>query len=185
MELAEVPTRNLTYHIVECRLEESRSGLRHRVLQVEQSVTQTEFSGYKRQRIPRSFRSQRRRTAQTGIHLDNPIIFRFGVKSILHVTFAYDADMTDDTDSQFAKLMILAIGQGLARSDNDRLAGMNAQRVEILHVADRDTVIETVAHHFIFHFLPAFQALFHQHLGRERKRFLCQHVQFVLVIAKA
>ena len=34
---------------------------------------------------------------------------------------------------------------------------MDAERIEVLHVADGDAVVVTVAHHFILDFLPAFQ----------------------------
>ena len=62
---------------------------------------------------------------------------------------------------------------------------MDAQRIEVLHITDRDAVVETIPHHFIFHFFPPLQALFHQHLGREREGFFNQHVQFFLIVAEA
>jgi len=62
---------------------------------------------------------------------------------------------------------------------------MDTQRVEVLHVADRDTVVETVAHHLIFHFFPSLQTLFHQHLRREREGFFNQYIQFLLIVAEA
>ena len=61
---------------------------------------------------------------------------------------------------------------------------MDTQRVEVFHVADRDTVVETVAYYFVFYFLPAFQALFYQNLRRERECFFSQYVQFFFVIAE-
>ena len=62
---------------------------------------------------------------------------------------------------------------------------MDAQRVEILHVADGDAVVIPVAHHLVFHFLPAAEALLHQHLRREGESLLYQHVQFLFVVAEA
>ena len=41
MELGEIPTRNLTYHVVESRLKESRGGLGNRVVQLEQTIAHT------------------------------------------------------------------------------------------------------------------------------------------------
>lgn len=41
---------------------------------------------------------------------------------------------------------------------------VNAQWVEVLHVADSDAVISDVSHHLIFHLLPAQQRLLHQDL---------------------
>ena len=42
---------------------------------------------------------------------------------------------------------------------------MDPHRVQILHVADGDAVVRTVAHHLVLDFLPAHQRLFHQDLG--------------------
>ena len=58
VELREVPTGNLDDHIVKGRLEEGTRGLRHRVLQFEESVTQSQFSGDKSQGIARGLRCQ-------------------------------------------------------------------------------------------------------------------------------
>ena len=185
MELAEVPARDFAHHVVERRLEEGRSGLRHRVLQIKQPVSQSELGGHERQRIACSFRRQRGRTAQAGVHFNHAVVFRFGVEGILHVTLAHDTDVADDADGQLAELVILAVGQRLARRNDDALARVDAQRVEVLHVAHRDAVVEAVAHHLVFHLFPSLQALFHKHLRGEREGFLGQHVQFFLIIAES
>jgi len=44
---------------------------------------------------------------------------------------------------------------------------MDAQRVEVLHVADRDAVVEAVAHNLILDLFPALEGFLHQHLGGE------------------
>ena len=93
--------------------------------------------------------------------------------------------MTDNLDSQRTQLVVFRVGQRLRGSNHDRFAGMDAQRVEVLHVADGDAVVITVAHHLVFYLLPAFQRLLHQHLRRESKGFLGQFVKLLLVIAEA
>ena len=125
MELAQVPARNLAHHIVECRLKESRSGFGHRVLQVEQSVAQSQLGSHECQRITRSLRCQRRRTAQTRVHLDHTVIFRFGIERILHVALSHDTDVADDADSQFTELVVFTVGQRLARRNDNRLSRMD------------------------------------------------------------
>ena len=55
LELAEVPTRNLAYHIVESRLKESRRGLGHRVFQVEETIAETQFRCHESERITSGF----------------------------------------------------------------------------------------------------------------------------------
>ena len=185
MELREVPAGNLAHHVVEGRFEEGRCGLRHRVFQFEESVTHTQLCSYKGQRIASSLRGQGRRTRQTGIYLNHTIVFRLGVEGILHVTLADNTDMTDNLDSQRTQLMILRIGERLRRSHHNRLSRMDAQRVEILHITDGDTVIIAITHHLVFYFLPAFQRFLYENLRRERERFLCQAVEFLLIVAEA
>ena len=75
VELTQVPARNLTYAVVQCRFEEGRSCFSYRVLQVEQSVAQSQLSCNESQRITCSLRCQCRRTAQTGIYLDYAVVF--------------------------------------------------------------------------------------------------------------
>ncbi len=81
--------------------------------------------------------------------------------------------------------MVFAVGKGLRRCDDDALAGVYAQRIEVFHVADRYTVVVTVTHNLVFYLLPTLEALLHEHLGRERKCFLCQFVELFLVVAEA
>ena len=57
-ELTQVPTWNLTNHVVEGWLEESRCSLGNRVLQLEQAITHTELCCNESQRITCSLRSQ-------------------------------------------------------------------------------------------------------------------------------
>ena len=62
---------------------------------------------------------------------------------------------------------------------------MDAKWIKILHIADRDTVIITVAHHFILYLLPSLQRFFYQHLWRECKGFLGEFIQLSLIITEA
>ena len=75
--------------------------------------------------------------------------------------------MADDLDGQGTQLVIFAVRERLTRCHHYRLTRMDAQRVEVLHVADRDAVVETVAHHLVLNLLPAFKAFLNQHLWRE------------------
>ena len=184
-KLAQVPTGYLAHHIIERRLEESARCFRHGVFQFEQAVAQTELGSHKSQRIAGGLRRQSRRTAQTGVHLDDAIVFRVGVEGILHVTLAHNADMAHNADAELAKLVVLAVCQGLRRRYHDAFARMYAQRVEVLHVTYGNAVVKTVAHHLIFNFLPAFQALLNEHLGRKGESLFCQTVELGLVVAKS
>ena len=89
------------------------------------------------------------------------------VEGILHVALSHYTDVTHNLDRQCAQLVILAVGECLRRSDDDTLAGVNAERVEILHVTYGNTVVVLVAHNLIFNFLPSLETLLDEHLGRE------------------
>ncbi len=93
--------------------------------------------------------------------------------------------MPDDADGQFTQLVILTVSQGLGGSDYNRFTCMDAKRVEVLHVADCDAVVMTVAHHFIFHFLPSAQTFLHKHLWRESEGLFRKRVQLALIVAEA
>ena len=98
-ELAQVPARYLAHHIIQRRLEEGRCRFRHGVFQFKKPVAQPQFGSHESQRITRGLGSQSGRTAQTCIHLDDTVILRFRVESILHITFSHDSDVTDDADA--------------------------------------------------------------------------------------
>ena len=93
--------------------------------------------------------------------------------------------MTDDLDGQCTEFMIFGVCQRLRGRDHDRLARMDAKRIEVLHVTYGDTIVITVAHHLVFNLLPAFQTLLHQHLWGERESLLGQFVEFLLIVAEA
>lgn len=72
--------------------------------------------------------------------------------------------------------MIFLIAQGLAGSDDDRITSMDTQRIEVLHVTNRNTVVAGISDnlfiyiyflYFLFEFLPAFRRLLDQNLGRQ------------------
>ena len=103
----------------------------------------------------------------------------------MHITFAHDADVTDDLDRELAKLVIVAIGESLRRSHHDRLASVDAERVEVLHVADGDAVVVAVAHHLILHFLPALETLLDKYLRREAESLVADGNELLLIVTEA
>ena len=167
VELAEIPARNLADNVVKRRLEEGRSGLGHGFLEVEQAVAETEFGGHEGERIAGGLGGKRRGAAQTGVHLDHTVVHSVRVEGELHVALAHYPDVADNPDGKLAQEVVVIVGQGLGRSHDDALSGVDSERVEVLHVADSDTVVIAVADNFIFNLLPAFKRLFHKHLRRE------------------
>ena len=185
MEFAQIPAGNLADNVVQRRFEESGCRLGDTVFQFEQAFSQPQFGRDEGERIAGGLGSQGGRTAQTRVDLDHAIVFRVGIEGILNVAFTYDAQVADDGDGAFAQEMVFTVGQGLGRSDDDTLAGVDAERVEVLHIADRDAVVIAVANDLIFDFLPAFQAFFDEDLGRKGERFLGQGTELRLIVAEA
>ena len=93
--------------------------------------------------------------------------------------------MADDAYCKFAQFVIFAVREGLRRSNYDGLSGVDSERVEILHVADRDAVVIAVADNFILHFLPSLEALLDKNLRGEGECFLCECIQFFLIVAES
>ncbi len=57
--------------------------------------------------------------------------------------------------------MIFFVGQSLRRGHNNGVAGVDANRIDVFHVADGDAVACTVSHYFVLDFLPAGDAALH------------------------
>ena len=185
VEFAEVPARDLADDVVERGLEEGGRGLRDAVLELEQTQAQAEFGGHESQRVAGGLRGQGRGTAQARVDLDDSVFLRIRVEGVLDVAFADDAQMPDDADGKLPQEMVFAVGQGLGRSDHDALSGVDAERVEVLHVTDRDAVVVAVADHLVFDFLPALEALLDQDLRGEGEGLLRQLRQLRLIVAES
>ena len=83
----------------------------------------------------------------------------------LYVTASCYIQLIDNIKSRGTQHLIFLVRQGLGRSYNDTVSCVDADRINILHVADSDTVPCTVAHHFIFDLLPSCNAPLHQNLA--------------------
>ena len=184
LELVEVPARNLADHVVQRRLEERRRRLGDGVLELVEAVAQTDLGGDEGEGIARGLGGQRGRAAEAGVDLDHAVVLAVGAEGVLDVALADDADVAHDVDGLLAEEVALVVGQGLAGSDHDALTGVDAERVEILHVADRDAVVVAVAHHLELDLLPAPQGLLDEHLGREGERLAGDGLQLSLVLAE-
>ena len=169
LNLPRSPARDFANDVVERRFEAGGRALGDVVFQLVQAVSEAQFRRDEGQRITGRFGRQRRRTAQPGVHLDHAVVFRVRVEGVLHIAFADDPDVPDDLDRQFSQFMVFRIGKRLRRGHNDAFAGMDAQRVEVLHIADRDAVVVAVAHDLVFDLFPAFQRFFRPEFAASTK----------------
>ena len=63
--------------------------------------------------------------------------------------------MTDDTNRKRTQFVVLIIGESLRRCNYNTLAGMNTERVEILHITYRNTIVVGISYNLVFNLLPA------------------------------
>lgn len=58
-----------------------------------------------------------------------------GVEGVLDVALAHDAQVADDLDGGVAQHVVLVVVERLAGSHHDGFSRVDAQRVDVLHVA--------------------------------------------------
>ena len=164
-EFLQVPARDLDDEIVQGRLEAGRRLFGDRIEQLGQGVAEDELGRDEGQRIAGRLGGQGRAARQPGVDLDDPVVAVLGIEGELDVAFADDAEVADGLDRDLAQQVVFGVGQGLRGRDDDALARVDAHRVEVLHVADRDAVVVRVADDLVFDLLPAFEVFLDQDLG--------------------
>ena len=165
-EFVEREARHLGHHIIQGRF---KRGRRVCELDLVQRHPDPDFGGNAGDRVAARFGSQRRRAGNAGVDLDEVILERMRVERKLDVAAALDFQRADDFQCAVAQHMVFAVGQSLRGADNDRVAGVNADRVEIFHIADGDGGVVGVAHHLVFDFLIPLDALFNEDLMHRRQ----------------
>ena len=65
-------------------------------------------------------------------YLDNAVLLGRGVERVLDVALSNDTQVPDDVDGGGTKHVVVCVGQGLRRSDDDGVSGVYTERVEVL-----------------------------------------------------
>ncbi|KAI3491680.1 hypothetical protein L1887_43992 [Cichorium endivia] len=185
LELAEVPLGDLGDDVVQRGLEARRGGLGHGVGQLGERVAERELGGGVGERIAGGLGGERRRARQTRIHLDHAVLAAVRAEGVLDVALADDAEVADDLEGGGAQHVVVVVRHGLGGSDDDRVARVDAERVEVLHVAADDGIVLLVAQHLVLGLLPALERLFDEDLGAEGEGAGGEVAQLVLVVGEA
>ena len=165
-ELLEREPRHLDDDVVERRLEARRRDPRDVVRDLVEAVADRELRGDLRDREAGRLRGERGRARDARVHLDDDDAAVGRVDRELDVAAAgVDADGADDVDADVAELLVLAVGERERGRDGDRVAGVHADRVDVLDRADDDRVVGGVAHELELVLLPAEDRLLEEHLG--------------------
>ncbi len=156
-ELLEGEARNLGDDVVDRRLERRRRRpSRDLVPELVQRVADRELRGDLRDRETGRLRGERRGARHARVHLDHEHAPVLGIDGELDVRSpALDADLAQHGDRGVAHALVFLVGERLGRSHRDRVAGVNAHRIEVLDRADDDAVVLAVPHHLHLVFLPA------------------------------
>ncbi len=164
-KLAEVPAWKLAHQVVQRGFKERGGAARDAVRDLGQRVAERELGGNVGEGIAGRLAGERTRAGEPGVDLDDPVVHPGGVERELDIAFAHDAQMPDGTDRDRAQQLVLRIVERLGRRDDDRIAGVYAHGIEILHVAHRHAVVAGIPHHFVLDFFPPLEGFLHEHLG--------------------
>ena len=164
-ELVKRQSRNLYHTVVQHRLKAGIGLLRNGILNLVQCVAQRNLRRHLGNRVTGGLGSQRGRTGYTRIYLDNTVFKGFRMQRILYVTSSGNIQLIDDVQSRASKHLILLVPQCLGRSNYDGVSGVNANRIDVLHITYGDAVAVGIAHYLILDFLPACDTALYQHLS--------------------
>ena len=165
-KLLEGEARDLGDNVVDGRLEGCRGLAGDVVREFAQRVADGQLGGDLGDREAGGLRGEGGRTRDARVHLDHdhPAVFR--VDGELDVRAAgLDADLPDHGERSVAHDLVFAVGERLDRCDGDRVAGVDAHRVDVFDRTDDHAVVGAVAHDLHFEFLPAEQRFLDQDFG--------------------
>ncbi len=164
-ELLEGEARHLRDDVVDGRLERRGRRPRDVVRDLLERVADGEPRRDLRDREAGRLRGECRGAGDARVHLDDDDLAVGGVDAELHVRAAgLDTDRPDHLQRLVAELLVELVGECLRGRDRDRVAGVDAHRVDVFDRADDDDVVVAVAHQLQFELAPAEYRLLEQHL---------------------
>ena len=179
---------NLHDNVINRRLEAGRRGLGDVVGDFVERVPDGQLGGDLGNRKSGGLRCQRARAADARVHLDDAQAAVVGIDSELDVRAAgFHPDLADTGETGVPHHLPFLVSQRLDRGNGDRVAGVDAHRIEILNRTDDDAIVVLVPHHLGLEFLPANQRFFDEDLadGRRFESALRQQVELFAVVGDA
>mmetsp|Transcript_18061 Transcript_18061/g.42645 ORF Transcript_18061/g.42645 Transcript_18061/m.42645 type:complete len:263 (+) Transcript_18061:2073-2861(+) len=77
--------------------------------------------------------------------------------------------MADHLHGRLAQHVVFFVAECLGWRHHNTFTSVDSKRIKVLHVADGDTVVISIAHNFILDFLPPLHALFDEDLRSNRE----------------
>ena len=183
-KLIERQTRHLNHTIIQHRLKACHRLSGDRIFDLIQRISDGDLRRHLRDRITGRLGGQRRRTAHSGIHFNDAVFKTLRMKRELNVAAAGNLELCNNVERGSSEHLILFVAQRLRRSHHNTVSRMNSNRIDILHVADRDHIAGAVTHYFILDLFPSRDAAFYQYFSHTGKtQSVCQDFfQFSLVM---
>ena len=171
LELDKGKARNLDYAVVDRRLKGSRSCLGDVVGNLIQCVANREQCRHLCNWETSCLGSQRRRTTDARVHLNNNDAAVSWVNRKLNVraTAGY-AYTLENSDGVVAEILEFFIGKRLSWRNGDGVSRVDTHWIEVLDGADNNTVTCGIAHDLHLNLFPALDGLLYQHLVLWRKQ---------------
>ena len=158
-ELVEREAGQLDDDVVERRLEGGDGRAGDDVRDLGQPPPDRDLGGDARDRVAGGLAGEGRRSRHARVDLDDRVVGRVRRQRELDVAAALDAERADDRERRAAEALVDRVRQRLDGRDHDRVAGVDAERVDVLHRAHGDAGVVGVAHHLVLDLLPADEAL--------------------------
>ena len=152
-----------------------------------QRHTHADFGRNPGDRIAAGLGGQCGAAGNSGVYFDQIVLEGVRIQRELHVAAALNLQRPDQLQSGVPEHMIFLVGQGLRGAHDNGVTGVDAHRIQILHVADGDGGVVGIAHDLIFDFFEALDALFHKNLMNrgEDKGIFHDLPELFLVISEA
>ena len=184
-KLVKRPLGEFDDQVVQCRLKAGIGCTGNGVDNLVHRITDSDLGCNLCNRVTGCLGSQRGRTGNTGVYLDNRILHRFRMECKLAVASAFDFQLRNDVQSSGTQHLVFFICQCNSRSNDNRVTGMDTNRVEVFHRADGDDIVLSVTDDLELDFLPAGDTLFNQNLGNrgETQTVCCDIPQLSFVLS--
>ena len=167
-EFFEGEARDLGDHVVDRRLEGGgRRAAGDVVFELVERVADGEPRGDLGDREAGRLRGERGGARHARVHFDDDETAGLGIDGELDIgTAGLDPDFAQNADGGVAHDLVFLVGQGQRRGDGDRIAGMDAHRIDVLDGADDDAIVRAIADDLHLEFLPAEHRFLDENLGR-------------------
>ena len=186
-ELVKRPLGELHDDVVERRLKAGAGLAGDVVLNFIERIAEGDLRRDLCDRVAGRLRGECGRARHAGVDLDDGVVKAVGIERELAVAAADDVERGDDVQRRAAQHLKLLVRERQRRGDDNAVAGVHADGVEVFHAAHGDDVAGAVAHGLKLDLLPAVDIALDEDL-RDRGRIeagLCDERELLCAVGHA